>query len=72
MSEPRWHIGKESSLLDRAPYRAYFYWVENNVLVDSADFDLPGLDAEIERRRSNGQDVTQFETAREKLVLANS
>ena len=71
MKELRWHIGKESGRLDKPPYRAYFYWVENHRLVDSAKFDIAGLDVEIERRRSAGDDVGPFQAARKELAKAN-
>jgi hypothetical protein len=70
--ELRWHIGKESGRLDRPPYRAYFYWLEDERPIDSSDFDAAELDAEIARRVISGDQVEQFQAARKELAIANS
>lgn len=71
MKELRWHIGKETGRLDRPPYRAYFYWLEDGRPQDAADFDARELEVEISRRKLHGDDVAPFEAAKKELARAN-
>ena len=49
--------------LDKPPFRAYFYWFEDEKLVRSADFDRDELKEEIRHRRVASEDVEPFEAA---------
>jgi hypothetical protein len=72
MKETRWHIGKELPPLDQPPYRAYFYVVEDNMLVDANDYDTSELTAELGRRRAVGESAEPFQQALEVLLRANA
>lgn len=61
-----WSVGKEGTVqtqLDLPPYRAFFYWLRDGVLVDVGDFDIQELKAEIQRRSELGDDTAPFEEA---------
>lgn len=62
----RWSVGKEGTMktrLDKPPFRAYFYWFEDEKLVRSADFDRDELKEEIRNRCAASEDVEPFEAA---------
>lgn len=71
MSEMRWHIGKETAPHDQPPYRAYFFWVKDNFLVDAKDYDANELAAELQRRREAGESLEPFEDILQNLLRAN-
>ena len=66
----RWHIGKEGASgtrLDAPPFRAFFYWVQDDQLVKSTDFSLDELEIEIDRRRNAGENTEPFLSALKRL-----
>lgn len=71
--ELHWHIGKEgtpSTRLNMPPFRAFFFWVKDGLLVNSADFSREELIAEIERRKNAREDVGPFAQALKRLERA--
>lgn len=61
--EIQWFIGKEGTIhtrLDVPPFRAFFFWLQDGKVVESADFDRQELEAVIEARRVAGQDTDEF------------
>lgn len=44
-----WHIGKEGKDQHLPPFRAYFYWLRDDVIVRSEDYGADELRAEIAR-----------------------
>ena len=68
-TELKWTIGKEGGTpLDRPPFRAYFYRIEDGQLVASSDFSASELRAEIARLRGVGEDIAPFEDALKQLL----
>lgn len=62
----RWHIGPSqdaSRRLDRAPYRAYFYWIRDEVLTRAADYSVSELTTEIARQAENDEVLAMFAEA---------
>lgn len=72
MSEVQWHIGKEANPLDRPPYRAYFFLIEDHMLSETWDYDAAELTGELNRRRKDDELLEPFELALEVLVRANA
>ena len=71
--ELKWNIGKgdgASIRLDIPPFRAYFYWIDNGHIVESADFSKSELQVEIARRTRGGEEIAPFEAALKQLLLA--
>lgn len=70
-TEIQWFIGKEGTIrtrLDVPPFRAFFFWLEDGKVVESADFDRQELEVEIERRSVAGQETVEFQQALRKLT----
>ena len=70
MKELKWNIGKEDggrTRLDKPPYRAYFWWIEDGRIVECADFSRAELSKEISRRRLAGEETAVFEEALKRL-----
>lgn len=70
-TEIQWFIGKEGTIrtrLDVPPFRAFFFWLQDGKVVESADFDKQELEAEIERRSAAGQKTVEFQQAMRKLT----
>ncbi len=70
-TEIQWFIGKEGTIhtrLDVPPYRAFFFWLQDGKVVETADFDRQELEAEIERRSVAGQETVEFQQALRKLT----
>jgi hypothetical protein len=68
--ELRWHIGKEgtpSTRLNLPPFKAFFLWVRDGELVNSADFSKDELKLEIERLQKEGKDAEKFKEAFRRL-----
>lgn len=63
-----WHIGSERSPLDRPPFRAYFFVVQDGLLCEATDFDVVELTKEIARRRSVGEAVEPYDEALDRLT----
>jgi hypothetical protein len=69
--EIQWFIGKEGTTrtrLDVPPFRAFFFWLQDGKVVESADFDRQELEVEIEKRRVAGQDTAEFVKALKGLL----
>lgn len=69
-NEIQWFIGKEGTTrtrLDVPPFRAYFYWLKEGTVVESADFDKDELVLEIGRRVAVGDAATHFKDALREL-----
>jgi len=64
------HIGKEVSPLDKPPFRAYFHWTQEGLLVKSEDFSKQELEAEITSGRRDGRELELFKEALQRLVLS--
>ena len=67
-----WHIGKEGAgneRIDQPPHKAYFYWKKDGKIIDSAEYTEQELVEELERRRSTGQPLADFEEALRRLRL---
>ena len=62
------HIGKETSPLDRPPFRAYFNWVQEGRLVKAEDFSQQELEAEIASGRRDGRELELFKEALKRLA----
>jgi|APMI01.1.fsa_nt_gi hypothetical protein len=61
--EIQWFIGKEGTIrtrLDAPPFRAFFFWLQDDSVVDSADFDRQELEVEIEKQRVVGQHTAEL------------
>lgn len=69
-----WHIGKEGTMksrLDVPPYRAYFVWLENNLVTRSADFSYEELVAEVSQIEESGAEFADYLAALSALNRAN-
>lgn len=70
--EISWHIGKEAGpgeCLDAPPYKAYFYWKQDGIIVHSREFLADELEAEIKRRQEAGEQTVDFKEALRRLQL---
>ena len=70
----QWHVGSEgrsSRRLDKPPFRAYFFWVQDGVLVDAADYSAEELRQRLGELQQSGEDITQVAEAIRALERAN-
>lgn len=70
--EIQWFIGgKEGTIRTRLnvpPFRAFFFWLQDGKVVESADFDRQELEVEIEKRRVVNQETVEFVKALKELA----
>lgn len=70
--EIQWFIsGKEGTTRTRLnvpPFRAFFFWLHDGKVVESADFDRQELEVEIEKRRVVKQETVEFVKALKELA----
>jgi hypothetical protein len=71
LDEIPWHIGKDAAPLDNPPYRAFFYWLRERMLLNAKDSSTPELEGEIARRKQNSEGSAEFKAALECLRKAN-
>ncbi len=70
MKEIKWNVGKSGASLDNPPFRAYFYWLEDGQLVQTADYSYSELVEEIKRRTAGGEEKDPFMDALRSLGLS--
>ena len=67
----KWTIGKEAgngTHLDLPPYRVYFYWMREGMLVAALDYSKAELEAEIANMKSRNEDTSTHEAALKSLL----
>lgn len=64
-----WHIGRddEEQPMGKKKWKAYFYWKQGGVIVDSKILDKDELKSEIDRLKQLGLVVSEYEKAYNKL-----
>jgi hypothetical protein len=69
-----WHVGSDggsSRRLDKPPFRAYFFWVQDGLLIDAADYSVDELQRHLADLQQSGQDTSQVLDALSTLRRAN-
>ena len=69
-----WHVGSEGGIsrrLDKPPFRAYFFWVQDGLLVDAADYSSDELRRRLDELQQSGEDTIQVNAAIRTLECAN-
>jgi hypothetical protein len=64
-------IGKETSPLDKPPFRAYFHWINDGQLVKYEDFSKEELETEIASGQRTGRELELFKEALHRLTLSS-